>query len=571
MLMEVYTNGEITSRRVYKIQDADGRCYGKRVRVGDGEEKQVWWQDHKGSGLSPNEFPFYGSEQADNWAPDDPVLIVEGEKARDAADVAGFDTLGTLGTAHLPAEEFFEVLRDRVVILWPDNDEPGRQHMQKIAEKAHEYAAEVLVYEWPEAPDKGDAVDHPAVKSRDRKALDRLLNDILSARRWEPPRPEGLRGRVRLGDLIRGGIEPTPQLLPDLLYEGRIHSIASGPGTGKTFLAEWMCVQVMRRESRVLYLDAENGPKLVAERLEDLGADLDTLDDRFFYYPADVDMSAESLAQLAATVEEIEPALVVFDSFADFLALAGLEENSNSECTIWMTKVAQPLKDAGVAVLILDHVPKSGKGPRGAGSKVAKVDVQWDLDVTIEFDRDRTGEIQLEHSKDRECWLPKTVRFSVGGGVFARSHGTIEEPDPETRMTENASRVYDHMRKAGEEGVRWSELLEAVKGSKGNLTRGLTELGKRDLFEKRNNRYRVKGVGPQNPIDKPNSQGTTKYQEGTTVPSGTSETGKVPQVPPPFRGGTVVPDAVPDDPPDYNALVEDRTATLRRQLEEEGL
>ncbi|MDP9438136.1 MAG: AAA family ATPase [Actinomycetota bacterium] len=240
--------------------------------------------------------------------------------------------------------------------------------------------------------------------------------------------PVGLQGRVRLGDLLRGGIEPTPQLLDGLLYQGRIHSISSGPGTGKTMLAEWMAIQVMRQGHRVLYMDAENGPKLIAERLGELGANLDDLDETFFYYPADLSLDAESLARLEATVEEVKPALVVFDSFADFLALAGLEENSNSDCTLWMTRVAQPLKDAGVALLLLDHVPKSGSGgPRGAGSKVAKVDVAWSLEVTLGFDRERTGQITLKHTKDREAWLPRMVQFSIGGGVFARSEGTVEQ------------------------------------------------------------------------------------------------------------------------------------------------
>ncbi len=268
--------------------------------------------------------------------------------------------------------------------------------------------------------------------------------------------PEGLQGRVLLGELLKGGIEPTPQLLDGLLYEGRIHSIASGPGTGKTLLAEWMAIQVMNQGHRVLYLDAENGPKLIAERLKELGAGLDTVDETFFYYPADLSLDAESMARFKATVEEVGPALVVFDSFADFLALAGLEENSNSDCTLWMTRVAQPLKDAGVAVLLLDHVPKSGSGgPRGAGSKVAKVDVAWSLEVTLSFDRERTGQITLKHTKDREAWLPRMVQFSVGGGVFARSEGTVEQQEGDGLT--NSQRTALEALKPHPEGLTYSE------------------------------------------------------------------------------------------------------------------
>lgn len=393
-------------------------------------------------------------------------------------------------------------------------------------------------------------------------------------RREQNGQPAGLQGRVRLGELLRGGIEPTPQLLEGIFYEGKIHSLAGKPGEGKTLMALWAAVQVMMQGRKVLYLDAENGPKLIAERLRDMGASPDSLDEHFHYYPADLGLDDESLAGLMATVAEVAPAFVVFDSFADLLSLAGLEENSNDHCTLWMRKVAQPVKEAGSSVLILDHIPKGGKGPRGGGSKLAKVDVQWNLKVTLPFDRDRTGEIELEHDKDRECWLPKIVRFSVGGGVFARSAGTVEEPDSGALMTESTSRVFDAMRRKDGEGVRWKELLQAVDGANGTLQRALNELGKRDLFVKSNGRYRVKeiapheatkettvegtelpghvvvpntafgtgeqeeGAVPQDPVGKGDLRGTTDYRAATAVPSGScmSEGGTGGTTP--LRGGT---------------------------------
>jgi hypothetical protein len=384
---------------------------------------------------------------------------------------------------------------------------------------------------------------------------------------------------VLLGELIRGGIEPTPQLIEGLLYEGRIHSIASGTGTGKTLIALWATLQVMRQGLPVLYLDAENGPKVIAERLEEMGADLDELDRLIHYHAADLTLEPDSVAALLATVDDVEPALVVFDSLADFLGMASLEENANSDVTAWFMKVAQPLKDAGVTSLILDHVPKTGKGgPRGASSKVAKMDVQWELEVTQRFNRDRTGEIELKHTKDRECWLPKIVRFSVGGGVFARSYGTIEEPDEDTKMSDNASLIYDVIVKAGKEGARWTDCRTAVGGSRGATQRGLDELTRHNLVLKRDSRYYVVGpveevpnevppegedsgeVGPLSEEDNapdgprpsgPSSDeeialpirdrsgtgvGPTRSQSGPTVPGGTRFSEEVPQGPSPLKG-----------------------------------
>ncbi len=301
---------------------------------------------------------------------------------------------------------------------------------------------------------------------------------IVRASRPEPvdaiERPDLLRHRVLLGELLEKGVKPTPQLLQGLLYEGKIHSIAGAAGDGKTLLALWMALRVIDQGFSVLYLDAENGPKVVAERLAMMEADLNALDRLFYYLPADLTLDPDSLAVLRATVAEVQPALVVFDSLADFLAEAGLDENNNTDCTRWFAAVAQPLKDAGVASLVLDHVSKSGKGgPRGASSKVAKLDALWEVEVSRRFNRDRTGEIKLTSTKDRESWLPKTARFSFGGGVFTRSVETREEPDPEMHMTGSGRKVHDALRRAGEEGARRCELERSPGLSKGTVQRGL--------------------------------------------------------------------------------------------------
>lgn len=376
----------------------------------------------------------------------------------------------------------------------------------------------------------------------------------LGIRNGHKKESKGLPGRVDLGEILENGIEPVPQLIEGLLYEGRIHSLAGEPGSGKTFISLWSCLEVMKQGQPVLYLDAENGPRLITERLRDMGATREDLE-LFAYYNAEVALDDnEGVAMLQATLEELEPALVVLDSFADLLSISGLEENSNDDCTLWMRRVAQGIKDAGSAVLILDHVPKGGKGPRGGGSKKAKVDVQWDLGVEQPFDRERTGEIELKNDKDRECWLPKIVRFSVGGGVFAMSAGTIEIPNPQTNMTGSASTVYDALKRAGAEGARWKDLERAAGGSKGTVQRGLKELERYQLTHRWNGRYYLTEMVPESPIDTPDSESTARYQKGTTVQGGTGESGKVPGGTTPLRGGTPVPDAPTDDVGDLREM-----------------
>lgn len=191
-------------KTVYLIKNADGEVVAEHHRKDKNGDKTIKWKlpgtgpgDWGLQGMRSRDLPLYGSEQVKLWDQDDLVVLVEGEKARDAlANTDYFNVLGTVcGSSVTPSPEVLEILRDRRVAIWGDTDEGGRKHVQNIAEQLHGVAAEVLIYTWHEAPmvmkndgkpKAQDAADHPAVQSQDPKGLDRLLNDLEGAPRWEP-------------------------------------------------------------------------------------------------------------------------------------------------------------------------------------------------------------------------------------------------------------------------------------------------------------------------------------------------------------------------------------------------
>lgn len=202
----------------------------------------------------------------------------------------------------------------------------------------------------------------------------------LDARRESP----GLEGRVLIHDWMEGEVQTPDMLIDGILYAGRIHALNGEPGKGKSLCALWASLQVMNAGHNVLYLDAENGPRVTTSRLIDLGADASIVQRHFRYYSGmHLVIMKESLAKLTATFQEAAPALVVFDSMSDFLGMAGASEDNADDITRWITKIVQPLKDQGAACLILDQLTKSREGrgnyARGSGQKLAKTDVTWSL------------------------------------------------------------------------------------------------------------------------------------------------------------------------------------------------
>lgn len=140
----------------FEIKDADGRLAAlhERLENNTGEKRFRWRRpngEHGLGGVSPESLPLYGSERMKDWPKDALVVLVEGEKATRALLNAGVLALGTVtGAEGTPGPEALEVLRGHRVALWPDNDEAGREHMERIAEALVGVVTDVSIYEWQE-------------------------------------------------------------------------------------------------------------------------------------------------------------------------------------------------------------------------------------------------------------------------------------------------------------------------------------------------------------------------------------------------------------------------------------
>ncbi|MBX3435418.1 MAG: DUF3987 domain-containing protein [Pirellulales bacterium] len=114
--------------------------------------------------------------------PTRPVVVVEGEK--DADNLARIGVLATCnaGGAGKWTAEHSAFLRDRRVIVLPDNDEAGRNHAQQVAQSLHGIAAWIQIVELPGLPAKGDASDWIAAGGT-KAELKRLA---AAAPEWTP-------------------------------------------------------------------------------------------------------------------------------------------------------------------------------------------------------------------------------------------------------------------------------------------------------------------------------------------------------------------------------------------------
>jgi hypothetical protein len=297
--------------------------------------------------------------------------------------------------------------------------------------------------------------------------------------------------RIDLGEPIESGMEPAEMLVPDVLYAGSVHGIYSAGGKGKTFFALWLIKQVIDQDRPVMLLDQENGVRIISERLRALGISAEQVRRNLYYYPfPSMPLQAEVSAEFEEMLDEVQPALVVFDSWINFLASAGLDENSSVDIALWSDAYSQKARQRGMAILLLDHIPKEGNTARGSGRKLDYVDVMWELTKPQDFDRETVGRIDLRLKKDREGWMPWGVAFTVGGGenglIFGRTSfdSSLLAPDsllPSDRTTLAALKSF------GGSGARdkdWRE--EAMKRglSRASYYRGRETLLSQGIAEK---------------------------------------------------------------------------------------
>ena len=115
---------------------------------------------------------------------DGPIVVVEGEKHVDVLGVLAISATTNPFGAGKWRQEYSQALRDRDVILWPDNDTAGRGHMEQVGRSLEGVAKSIRIVEPPEElGEKGDVWDGINILGWHRDDIDRIL---VGAKPWQP-------------------------------------------------------------------------------------------------------------------------------------------------------------------------------------------------------------------------------------------------------------------------------------------------------------------------------------------------------------------------------------------------
>ncbi|GIL07052.1 MAG: hypothetical protein BroJett031_35720 [Betaproteobacteria bacterium] len=318
--------------------------------------------------------PIYRLHEIAAAEPDQPVWWVEGEQKADALARLGL-LATTAGGANDDDRRDFEPLRGRHVIVWPDHDDPGRAHGERVAAKLRALGCtiEVLELEPLALPKGGDVVDylaaHPEATAADLMALARCsVGDATAADASAALPVELLRG-----DAVT--IEPVRWVWDGWLAAGKLHILAGAPGTGKTTIAlafaatitsggRWPDGTRAEPADVVMWSGEDDPADTLAPRLRAMGTDMSrvhfigatrTDNGRRAFDPArDLPPLLDALRR-----RRITPRLLIVDPIVS--AVLG-DSHKNAEVRQSLAPLVDLAAEIGCAVLGISHFSKGTAG-----------------------------------------------------------------------------------------------------------------------------------------------------------------------------------------------------------------
>jgi hypothetical protein len=212
--------------------DGNGEVLGYVARYDPpGQRKQIvpwtWDGAQWGMGQWPVPRPLYRLQELEARSAD-PVLIVEGEKAADAAAaISGPYVVCTWpGGGQAVNRANWKPVHGRKVLLWPDADEPGIQTMQRLAAMLAPHCIEVKIIDPTGMPDGWDAADSGFTSWAEARAWIAPRTSVYTQQpEPEPPKP--------------AGPEPQPRPEPQSAEHAEAQAAADERDPSSLMPAEW--------------------------------------------------------------------------------------------------------------------------------------------------------------------------------------------------------------------------------------------------------------------------------------------------------------------------------------------
>lgn len=199
-----------------------------------------------------------------------------------------------------------------------------------------------------------------------------------------------------------------------LLYPGKVHSFYGESESGKSWLAQIACAEVVKSYQKVVYIDFESDALDIANRLKILGVTKPEAMAYFRYIRPERRVIPDDPSWLAL-LEEGAATLIVIDGVTEALTMWEKATKENDDITAWMREFPRALAKSGAAVVLVDHITKNaetrGRFAIGGQAKLATIDgAAYLIEPIRNLAPGAQGALTVRVTKDR----PGSVRRKAG-------------------------------------------------------------------------------------------------------------------------------------------------------------
>jgi len=451
-----------TSRHTrYEIRDPEGNLVAIHHRKDvPGESKRMWWTTPEGKpglgGRRTDDLPPYGCEKVAGRSREGRVVVVEGESAAMALLKAGIPAVGTVtGASSTPSKRSLAFLEGRTVILWPDNDDDGHRHMRRIGKMLSTIAAEVLWFDWDEAPEKGDAADHPLLATNSREDVKTLAALLKNSEPYRPPHDPATDGAGSFAVYISesrairrlrrrgGGVTGIRTGLPKIdrglhgFNKGDMYIFAARPSVGKSVCIGQFAFEAARQGHRVLLQTAEMAASQYLQRMayyhatvdyfrgmDGMTSDaeerlVDAAEEEIGYMPLAVDdYGSQTIERIRRNIEQHEPEILFVD-YLQYLMPDDPRAARNQQVGQLSRDLARIKGDYNIPVVVAAQLNRASESRKDRRPMMTDLrdsgEVEQDADAIVLLYRPN----QHDRDKDDDTLEMDCQKFRMGVTWFA--------------------------------------------------------------------------------------------------------------------------------------------------------
>lgn len=409
------------------------------------------------------------------------VLIVEGEKDVESVKALGFTATTSPMGARKWREKYNESLKGKDLILCPDNDQEGREHMTQVAQSLNGTSKSLKWLDLPGLPSKGDISDWIASFQDPQAAAERLAVMIENADPYTPPKPKSYEDCfLSLDAFISLDVPKTTPFLIPWLKENSINLISGWRGTGKTWFALGIVDAVTRGAHFGPWESGAGGPVAIVDGEMPIGEIQERLQSLNFQSARNhpVYIFSDALAnhyglprfhlaseawrgKMESILKNNHIKVWIIDNLASLAS--GLDENSKKDwdpINSWLLE----LRFAGISTIMLHHTNKEG-GQRGTSAREDNLDTSLILKTPHDYTPEEGCRFICHFSKARVA----TSSLSLIGDI---EFNLLEEEGKLTWKWGNLRKERKkEVLKMLDEGLEYDAICAALELSKGYITK----------------------------------------------------------------------------------------------------